>query len=251
MKVRFSVATAMFCVLSRCLLAQAGQPQTYGTTATSYVRLSALEFSLAFSSLSYQEGSGTFGRYVPGCGGACLLAQLNLPSGAQIVSIELDAIDTDAFDYVYTSLYQCDKFLNGCSQHPTAGAGPADCLQAGYICSGKSFSGGAVAQAADLSSDNLIADNTSTTYFLGVGADEAAEVFSGVIVGYVLQVSPPPGTSDFNDVSTSSTQFKFIEALYHAGITAGCGGGNFCPDSPLTRGQMAVFLAKALGLQWP
>ncbi len=45
--------------------------------------------------------------------------------------------------------------------------------------------------------------------------------------------------------------FQFIEALYASGITAGCGGGNYCPDSPLTRGQMAVFLAKALGLQWP
>jgi hypothetical protein len=36
-----------------------------------------------------------------------------------------------------------------------------------------------------------------------------------------------------------------------SGITAGCGGGNFCPDNPLTRRQMAVFLAKALGLNWP
>ena len=28
-------------------------------------------------------------------------------------------------------------------------------------------------------------------------------------------------------------------------------GAPGCPDAPLTRGQMAVFLAKALGLQWP
>ena len=27
--------------------------------------------------------------------------------------------------------------------------------------------------------------------------------------------------------------------------------GNYCPDAPLTRGQMAVFLSKALGLHWP
>jgi hypothetical protein len=25
----------------------------------------------------------------------------------------------------------------------------------------------------------------------------------------------------------------------------------YCPDAPLTRGKMAVFLAKALGLDWP
>ena len=36
-----------------------------------------------------------------------------------------------------------------------------------------------------------------------------------------------------------------------AGITAGCGGGNFCPDQPITRKQEAAFIAKALGLHWP
>ena len=72
-----------------------------------------------------------------------------------------------------------------------------------------------------------------------------------MIVGYILQVSAPPPSSDFGDVPTSSPQFQFIEALCHSGITAGCGGGNFCPDQPVTRGQMAVFLAKALGLQFP
>jgi S-layer homology domain len=64
-------------------------------------------------------------------------------------------------------------------------------------------------------------------------------------------VSPAPAMSDFADVPTSSPQFQFIEALFQAGITAGCGGGNYCPDNPVTRGQMAVLLAKALGLNWP
>jgi hypothetical protein len=36
-----------------------------------------------------------------------------------------------------------------------------------------------------------------------------------------------------------------------SGITAGCAGGLHCPGSPVTRDQMAVFLAKALGLHWP
>jgi hypothetical protein len=35
-----------------------------------------------------------------------------------------------------------------------------------------------------------------------------------------------------------------------SGITAGCGGGNYCLDAALTRGQMAVFLSKALGLHF-
>ncbi len=52
---------------------------------------------------------------------------------------------------------------------------------------------------------------------------------------------------------TSSGQFRFVEALVAAGITGGCGGSppNFCPNDPVTRGQMAVFLAVALGLHFP
>jgi len=49
----------------------------------------------------------------------------------------------------------------------------------------------------------------------------------------------------------ASEKIAIAEALYAAGITGGCGNFNYCPDAPLTRGQMAVFLAKALGLHWP
>jgi hypothetical protein len=47
----------------------------------------------------------------------------------------------------------------------------------------------------------------------------------------------------FNDVPESDPGFQYIEALVASGITAGCGGGNFCPDASITRRQMAVFLA--------
>jgi hypothetical protein len=64
------------------------------------------------------------------------------------------------------------------------------------------------------------------------------------------QVGPAPATATFADVPTGHPFFQFVEALSKAGITGGCGGGNFCPDTPLTRGQMAVFLAKGLGMGW-
>ncbi len=41
-----------------------------------------------------------------------------------------------------------------------------------------------------------------------------------------------------------------MEALAASGITAGCDATNFCPNEPITRVQMAVYLAKALGLHW-
>ena len=37
----------------------------------------------------------------------------------------------------------------------------------------------------------------------------------------------------------------WIEQLAAEGITAGCGGGNYCPTNPVTRAQMAPFLLEA------
>jgi hypothetical protein len=52
-------------------------------------------------------------------------------------------------------------------------------------------------------------------------------------------------------VPTNFLYFKAIEALAASGITGGCGSGNFCPNQNVTRGEMAAFLARALGLHWP
>ncbi len=51
----------------------------------------------------------------------------------------------------------------------------------------------------------------------------------------------------FPDVPTSQQFYAYVENLFHNGITGGCGGGDFCPDAPVTRAQMAVFLLKSLG----
>jgi hypothetical protein len=51
----------------------------------------------------------------------------------------------------------------------------------------------------------------------------------------------------FADVPTTHPFCGFIELLASDGITGGCGGNNYCPDAPVTRGQMAVFIEAALG----
>jgi len=56
---------------------------------------------------------------------------------------------------------------------------------------------------------------------------------------------PPPCTGAFPDVSCPSLFADWIEQLAAEGVTAGCGGGLYCPDSSVTRRQMAVFLLKA------
>jgi hypothetical protein len=82
---------------------------------------------------------------------------------------------------------------------------------------------------------------------------DGSDRFNDMAISFHRIVSPAPDMPTFNDVPVSHPFFQFIEALSASGITAGCQASPplYCPDAPLTRGQMAVFLAKALGLHWP
>ncbi len=61
--------------------------------------------------------------------------------------------------------------------------------------------------------------------------------------GEVYTISKP---ATFSDVSLTYWASSYIERLYHAGITGGCGTGIYCPDATVTRAQMAVFLLKGM-----
>jgi hypothetical protein len=63
---------------------------------------------------------------------------------------------------------------------------------------------------------------------------------------------PPACSGIFTDVPCpSGFAVTYIEALSKAGIAAGCGGGNYCPDDPVTRAQMAVFIDKGFNVPHP
>jgi len=59
--------------------------------------------------------------------------------------------------------------------------------------------------------------------------------------------APPAvgASTGFSDVVTNYWAAAWIKQLAAEGITGGCGSGNYCPDSTVTRAQMAVFLLKA------
>ena len=50
----------------------------------------------------------------------------------------------------------------------------------------------------------------------------------------------------FGDVDPSSWAAGYIYAIRNAGITGGCGNGNYCPQGLVTREQMAAFLIRAV-----
>jgi hypothetical protein len=64
-----------------------------------------------------------------------------------------------------------------------------------------------------------------------------------------LTYQPPAPTGLFGDVPAGYWAAAWIEQLAREGITAGCRAGAFCPDEPVTRAQMAVFLMRTFGTQ--
>jgi hypothetical protein len=52
----------------------------------------------------------------------------------------------------------------------------------------------------------------------------------------------------FLDVPPASPFYAFIHRLAALGITDGCSATNYCPQSVITRAQMAVFLVRAFDL---
>jgi S-layer homology domain len=229
-------------------------PMTYGTAAVSWVDIPAEDFVATSSSIVYDFANG--GIQASNCGGPlCFRAPVHLPSGAKLVSLQLIYNDSSSTKEVIGSLLACDYAGQNCTEHPAAGAGPADCVAPGVICSGVAYDAGVGYWSADLTADDITVQNINTSYRLSGGGTslDFSTRLQGMKVGYVLQVSPPPASATFNDVPTNHPFFQFIEALHASGITAGCQANPplYCPDAPLTRGQMAVFLAKALGLQFP
>jgi hypothetical protein len=59
-------------------------------------------------------------------------------------------------------------------------------------------------------------------------------------------VPPLCATPMFADVPASNPFCRWIEELARRAVVSGCGGGNYCPSSAVTREQMAVFVLRAL-----
>ncbi|MGE5277600.1 MAG: IPT/TIG domain-containing protein, partial [Acidobacteriota bacterium] len=50
--------------------------------------------------------------------------------------------------------------------------------------------------------------------------------------------------ADFSDVPQAYLYHTAVEKIVRAGITTGCGGGKYCPEDPVTRDAMAVFILR-------
>lgn len=107
-------------------------------------------------------------------------------------------------------------------------------------------------EAADLAADFVMSLQTNDGGIRFSAADPAADGFA-TLQG-VLALGAPAyhelETRPYTDVAWADPFAGEIDWLGDRGITRGCDpptNDHFCPDDPVTRGQMAAFLHRALG----
>jgi hypothetical protein len=219
------------------LLTERVDPRAYGTQDYRITVVSATQFTSFSSDYHTSVDPATLSRY---CWGFCYdygmhyYATLDIPAGAVIDYIGVNTATTTDAVMGFTFFFR-DHL-----------GGKADLV---------SFSFPAHGFQTDFAGPLgiLVPGNHDRAFILDVeqAPSQDWQYFGYVEIWWRRVVSDPPATPTFGDVPTSHLFFQFIEALAKSGITGGCGAGNYCPEAPLTRGQMAVFLAKALGLHWP
>jgi hypothetical protein len=221
-------------------------PDVFGTSADGYTAVQGYELE---GDAEFQKENSSHGTYC-GASSTSNLAWVHIPvpHGVQLEFLRWWAYDNDADDDLRFNIYETCQ--------PKFGAGsPSSTFLDQVETSG---SPGNVSSST-LFSPSPTTDTVSCAYEIEV------QYIAGTIgscVGSNLavqklrfqwkrQISPAPATATFADVPTSYIYFRAIEALAASGITSGCGGGNFCPNGNVTRGELAAFLARALGLHWP
>lgn len=216
------------------------RPAAFGTSAYTVASISGLAFTaLHPSEIPDTDGTDYF-RYMSSPSGGHFVTGAIVPAGAVIDYIGLGLCDGPGGSFVLDVYESSDTgsyvpigaFLSGA--HPTGCTTEYNATAIGYQILGNA------------------AHSVQVAVFHVPGAPTDGSVrFGSVEIWWRLTVSPQPVANTFLDVPTNHPFFQYVQALSTSGITAGCGGGNFCPDAALTRGQMAVFLSKALGLHWP
>jgi hypothetical protein len=170
-------------------------------------------------------------------------AQIQLPAGAHMSEFECFFYDASANNASVAMWKQSYNYSTHTPSNSQIGASVASSGTGGYQ---EDFT--LIDQVIKYRDVN---DRPLYTLIAYMPAGDASVRLRACRIFWNRTVSPAPASATFGDVPTSSAYFAYVEALYASGVIAGCGGGNYCPGNPVTRGQLAVFLGASLGLHWP
>ena len=172
-------------------------------------------------------------------GGCIFECNVDLPTGAKIQTLILDGCDTSTTGYISATLFS-----------DAIGAGDYSSLAT--VSSSVAAAPGCNTWQVELNPPPTI-NNYTNSYRVEIVASNSdwSTSLSAIRIGYSLQVSPNPAYASFTDVPVGHWAHQYVEALASSGITTGYADGTYRPGDFVTRGQMATFLSRALGLHWP
>jgi hypothetical protein len=220
-----------------------GAPETYGLTGYTVVNIPPSElhaYNIALGYVFYSTGqigaqAGDTYRYFE--------TAVHIPTGALVIGWTALVYDNSATGDLRIFLWRWTVSNN---------AGGTSEQLVDFSTTGQPGYGGSIQYFNPAITWTNWNDQQAVYYNLRVYLGDTGSVvtFGGVTFWCLLQITPAPATATFNDVPTGYWAFRHIEALAASGITAGCGTGIFCPEQYVKRSEMAVYLAKALGLHW-
>lgn len=181
------------------------------------------------SAFGWYRGTGTGSYRLWDC-------PMEFPSGSLIYVMGAEVDDSDPSGYVGLSVRRYDLFAISyttvLSENTSTPGTP-----------GKHYHGAFF--------PDLTIDNHMNAYIARVRTEEGSTTqWRSLYFGVKLQISPAPAVATFPDVAPGFWAFQEIEALAASEITTGFPDGTYRPFEPVTRAQMATFLARALGLHW-
>ncbi len=95
-------------------------------------------------------------------------------------------------------------------------------------------------------SDNNIVKGTDNAFY---PQEEVTRAAAATMIGRALSLDGTERPSTFSDVSSQSYAVGYIESAVEKGIVKGYPGNMFKPNEPVTRAEMAIFLARAFELE--
>jgi hypothetical protein len=126
--------------------------------------------------------------------------------------------------------------FSGALSNFTGPAGPTYTIADGSAGYG-SLAGGATTNCATATGDCYALTVTGGRPTAHWDATVKETLTEGAVKTWTLHIG-----NSFADVPPSNPFYRFVETIFHRGITVGCGSGDFCVNDPVTRAQAAVFL---------
>ncbi len=224
---------------------------------TQWKILHVTQFQLMSPQCGWSYWSYGYQAVIPAPGGTCnapqARANVELPEGASMQSFYL--LYYSSAGAITASMYRFNSDLNGgAPSSALVGTPLVSTKTSGFASDWKSLgtlNGGTMTYPVYKTWDPAGSGAERDYQFVvNFPNDPSTVYFKGIALMFQRQVAPAPAGAAFTDVQANHPFFNEIEQLRKSGVTQGCGNSQFCPDSPVTRGQMAAFLARALGLQW-